>query len=104
MCKKSQKNYLAAKSLERFRYCILHTIQYDRLSTNSKRKKRKTHFLEDDDAFPPAATEALLRRFFPAIIYLQQHTQTLAMRMEEWNSLVDNVFSLWRASPNYFLL
>ena len=71
-------------------YATYNTIVFPR----TRKEERKTHFLEDDDAFPPAATEALLRRFFPAILYLQQHTQTLAMRMEEWNSLVDNVFSL----------
>ena len=66
MCKKSQKNYLAANPWNDSG--MLHTIRSS--FTNSKKKKRKTHFLEDDDAFPPAATEALLRRFFPAIIYI----------------------------------
>jgi hypothetical protein len=33
-----------------------------------KGKRKKTYFLEDDDAFPVDAIEALLRRFFPAII------------------------------------
>lgn len=69
MCKKSQKNYLAANPLNDSG--MLHTIRSS--FTNSKRK-RKTHFLEDDDAFPPAATEALLRRFFPAIISTTAYT------------------------------
>ena len=42
MCKKSQKNYLAANSWnDSGTVCY---IQYDRLSTNSKRKKEKLTF------------------------------------------------------------
>jgi hypothetical protein len=50
------------------------TIRYDMARTTfrelekEKGKRKKTYFLEDDDAFPVDAIEALLRRFFPAII------------------------------------
>jgi hypothetical protein len=81
MCKNHKKSYYCCNSITVMIPCMERMITYDtirydtiwheRLFANSKKKKekgKKTYFLEDDDAFPVDAIEALLRRFFPAII------------------------------------